>query len=88
MAEAAKKSAWDEKRTVFIERGMASEEQSQFVCVNGRTFQVPKGKNVEVPLPVYEVIANARMPAGEGRRQVNAHDGMKQRKGQKCPFFW
>ena len=72
MAEAAKKSAWDEKRTVFIERGMASEEQSQFVCVNGRTFQVPKGKNVEVPL--YEVIANARMAAEEARRQAKEED--------------
>ena len=74
MAEAAKKSAWDEKRTVFIERGMASEEQSQCVCVNGRTFQVPKGKNVEVPLPVYEVIANARMAAEEARRQAKEED--------------
>ena len=61
MAEAAKKSAWDE-------------EQSQFVCVNGRTFQVPKGKNVEVPLPVYEVIANARLAAEEARRQAKEED--------------
>ena len=74
MAEAAKKSAWDEKRTVFIERGMASEEQGQFVCVNGRTFRVPKGKNVGVPLPVYEVIANARLAAEEARRQAKEED--------------
>ena len=74
MAEAAKKSAWDEKRTVFIERGMASEEQSQFVCVNGRTFQVPKGKDGEVPLPVYEVIANARLAAEEARRQAKEEE--------------
>ena len=32
----------------------------EFVCVNGRTFQVPRGKAVEVPLPVYEVLENAR----------------------------
>ena len=30
------------------------------VCVNGRTFQVPRGKAVEVPEPVYEVLENAR----------------------------
>ena len=37
-----------------------TQQQSEFVCVNGRTFQVPRGKAVEVPLPVYEVLENAR----------------------------
>lgn len=70
MAETVKKDVWEEKRTVFLERGQASEEQSLFVCVNGRTFLVPKGKTVEVPLPVYEVIENARRAREEAYRQA------------------
>lgn len=52
--------AWAQTREIFLERGQMTEEQSQFVCVNGRTFQVPKGKPVQVPLPVYEVLENSR----------------------------
>ena len=51
---------WAQTKEIFLERGQATEEQCQFVCVNGRTFQVPKGKSVSVPLPVYEVLENAR----------------------------
>ena len=51
---------------------MASEEQSRFVCVNGRTFQVPKGKTVEVPLPVYEALMNAKMAEEEAFRRAQA----------------
>lgn len=51
---------WAQTREIFLERGQMTEEQSQFVCVNGRTFQVPKGKPVQVPLPVYEVLENSR----------------------------
>ena len=73
MAEAVKKAAeeaaevnpWDVKKTIFLPRGQESEEQSRFVCVNGRTFMVPKGKDVQVPLPVYEVLMNARMAEEE-----------------------
>lgn len=51
---------WAQTREIFLERGQTTEEQSQFACVNGRTFQVPKGKPVQVPLPVYEVLENSR----------------------------
>lgn len=51
---------WAQTREIFLERGQITEEQNQFVCVNGRTFQVPKGKPVQVPLPVYEVLENSR----------------------------
>lgn len=53
-------NVWEQTREIFLERGQMTEEQSQFVCVNGRTFQVPKGKIVQVPLPVYEVLENSR----------------------------
>ena len=82
MAEAVKKTAeeaaevnpWDVKKTIFLPRGQESEEQSRFVCVNGRTFMVPKGKDVQVPLPVYEVLMNARMAEEEAFRRAQANN--------------
>ena len=47
-------------KTISLPRAGGTQQQSEFVCVNGRTFQVPRGKSVEVPLPVYEVLENAR----------------------------
>lgn len=80
MAETVKKAAeaavevspWDVKKTIFLPRGQESEEQSRFVCVNGRTFMVPKGKDVQVPLPVYEVLMNARIAEAEAFRRAQA----------------
>lgn len=42
------------------------------MAVNGRTFQVPKGKDVQVPLPVYEVLMNARMAEEVAFRRAQA----------------
>lgn len=35
-------------KTITLPRACGTEQQSVFVCVNGRTFQVPRGKAVEV----------------------------------------
>ena len=70
--EAVEVSPWDVKKTIFLPRGQESEEQSRFVCVNGRTFMVPKGKDVQVPLPVYEVLMNARIAEEEAFRRAQA----------------
>ena len=42
------------------------------MAVNGRTFMVPKGKDVQVPLPVYEGLMNARMAEEEAFRRAQA----------------
>ena len=52
--------AFAEMKSITLPRAGGTEQQSEFVCVNGRTFQVPRGKAVEVPEPVYEVLENAR----------------------------
>ena len=52
--------AFAEMKSITLPRAGGTQQQSEFVCVNGRTFQVPRGKAVEVPLPVYEVLENAR----------------------------
>lgn len=49
-------NAWNEKRTVFLPRAMGREQKFLLVGVNGRRYQVPRGKPVEVPLPLAERI--------------------------------
>ena len=48
---------WNERREVYIPRvnGMTS----KLVVVNGRSFNVPCGRMVAVPLPVAEVIEHS-----------------------------
>lgn len=69
---AQQEDVWNVMRTIFLPREQSSEEKSRFVCVNGRTFIVPKGKDVQVPLPVYEVLVNARMAEEEAYRRAQA----------------
>ena len=52
---------WRVKKMISMPRHKKGEQDFQFVSVNGRTFQVPlRGGEVEVPLPVYEALMNAR----------------------------
>ena len=71
-AAAVQANPEDVWKTIYLPRGQENEEQSRFVAVNGRTFMVPKGKDVQVPLPVYEVLMNARMAEEEAFRRAQA----------------
>lgn len=52
---------WEDKRVITLPRHGKNEQNFQFVSVNDRHFQTPRdGKPHEVPLPVYEVLMNAR----------------------------
>lgn len=65
--------AWEEKRTIFLPRGAAKEQNYVLVGVNGRRYQVPRGKQVEVPLPLYErlvIMQEAEDRAYELRQKV------------------
>ena len=55
-------------KTITLPRAGGTEQQSVFVCVNGHTFQVPRGRAVEVPAPVYEVLENARRQLEAARK--------------------
>ncbi|MBE5774327.1 MAG: hypothetical protein E7337_10385 [Clostridiales bacterium] len=61
------KVASENTETVFIPR-VSGEEDTVFVGLNGRSWQIPRGKKVEVPAPVAKILAesehNARI-AGE-----------------------
>lgn len=61
-------NAFASMKTIALPRAGGTEQQSVFVCVNGRTFQVPRGKAVEVPEPVYEVLENARRQLEAARK--------------------
>ena len=47
---------WDIKRTIRLPRALSGEQNFIAVSINDRDFQVPRGKEVDVPLPVYEVL--------------------------------
>ena len=64
--------AFAEMKSITLPRAGGTEQQSEFVCVNGRTFQVPRGKAVEVPEPVYEVLENARRQLEAAQRIEDA----------------
>lgn len=53
------KNPWLEKRKVLIPKYSRGEQETRLVSVNGKDYFVPKGREVEVPLPVYEVLANS-----------------------------
>ena len=70
--QANPEDVWNVMKTIYLPRGQGNEEQSRFVAVNGRTFQVPRGKAVEVPEPVYEVLENARRQLEAAQRIEDA----------------
>lgn len=61
---------WQEMRPITLPRGQSQEQQFRFVCVNGRSYQVPKGKAVEVPLPIYQCLLESQA-AEEAAFQAN-----------------
>ena len=57
--------------SVTIHRGRKQEENFVIVSVNGRSWKIMKGVQVEVPDFVREVLVNSRMMADEARRYVD-----------------
>ena len=55
---------------VLLPRGRKNEENFVIVSVNGRSFKIMKGVEVEVPDYVAEVLENGRAMAEEARRFV------------------
>jgi len=60
----------DKMTTVLLPRGRKNEENFVIVSVNGRSFKIMKGVEVEVPDYVAEVLENGRRMAEEARRYV------------------
>ena len=45
--------------TKYIPRQSGSDQQNVYVGINGKGYNIPCGKNVEMPLPVWLVIERA-----------------------------
>lgn len=60
-AEAVKeiKDPWQEKVTIRVPRESNGEANYLIASVNGRVFKIQRGINVEVPLPIAEVIEHS-----------------------------
>ena len=64
---------WKETRTTFLPRGSTREQNFILVGVNGKRYQVPRGKSIEVPLPIYErlmIMQEAEAKAYDLRKAV------------------
>lgn len=64
---------WQETRTIFLPRGSTREQNFILVGVNGKRYQVPRGKSIEVPLPIYErlmIMQEAEAKAYDLRKAV------------------
>ena len=61
----------DNMKTVMLPRGRKNEENFVIVSVNGRSFQIMKGVEVQVPDYIAEVLSNNRRMAEEARRYVD-----------------
>ncbi len=60
----------EEMTAIMLPRGRKNEENFVIVSVNGRSFKIMKGVEVQVPVYVAEVLENGRMMADEARRYV------------------
>lgn len=56
----AARDPWEERIPVTLPRAPKGAEQSRFVSVNDRTYQIPCGRETAVPRPVYEALLDAR----------------------------
>lgn len=60
----------DKTVKILLPRGRKNEENFIIVSVNGRSWKIMKGVEVEVPDFVAEVLENAEMMAETARRYV------------------
>ena len=60
----------DRTVNILLPRGRKNEENFIIVSVNGRSWKIMKGVEVEVPDFVAEVLENAEMMAETARRYV------------------
>ena len=56
---------------ILLPRGRKNEENFVIVSVNGRSWKIMKGVEVEVPECVAEVLENGRMMADTARRYMD-----------------
>lgn len=51
---AKEQNPWAVKKKIRLDKSLGGDKKSVYVAVNGRAYNVPTGKEWEVPLPIYE----------------------------------
>lgn len=54
---------WKEKRKIRLPKAPKGQENYLIASVNGRVFKIRKGEEVEVPLPIAQVVENSFIDA-------------------------
>lgn len=65
-------NVWEEKKNIILPKAPKGEEPYVYVCINGHSFQVPRGKPVDVPKPVYERLMIAQEAEYKAERYAEA----------------
>lgn len=66
------KSRTEKKVKIKLPRLRGEKDQSVFISVNDRTFQIQRGVEVEVPKCVAEVIRNSEYMADEAMEYIES----------------
>lgn len=65
-----KTDPWKKMIPIYLDKSMGGDAKYVYAGVNGRTYQVPVGMDIEVPAPIYDVL-------GRMKAQIRVLDGVR-----------
>lgn len=65
-----KADPWKKMIPIYLDRSMGGDAKYVYAGVNGRTYQVPVGMDIEVPAPIHDVLGRLKM-------QIRVLDGVR-----------
>lgn len=67
----------DDMITVYLPLEGENGENYKRVGVNGKMYQIPRGRNVRVPRPVYDVLRQSRIQHGITTAMIDANKDVR-----------
>lgn len=64
-AKAASKNPWTQMVPIYLDMALGGDEKYVIAGVNGRVYQVPVGVDIEVPMPIAEVLKRMKRSVQE-----------------------
>lgn len=64
-AKAENKNPWTQMVPIYLDMALGGDEKYVIAGVNGRVYQVPVGMDIEVPLPIAEVLKRMKRSVQE-----------------------
>lgn len=61
----ADKNPWKQMVPIYLDMALGGDEKYVIAGVNGRVFQVPVGMDIEVPMPIAEVLKRMKRSVQE-----------------------